>query len=132
MSESAIAERAVDDVTVLALSGHFVLGEGEVTLRERIVALLARGRNRIVLNLHDVTYLDSCGIGALVEEFRELHKAGGDLRLVCPSQRCERVLALTHLLPVFEVYDSDEAAVASFGRDRLRVGGSKRTSGRPD
>jgi len=114
MLTTQISERDVENVTVVALNGHLVLGDGDATLRNHFAALIARGRTRIVLNLHEVTYIDSCGIGTLVDEFKTLRHAGGDLKLVCPSQRCEHVLALTHLLPVFDLYESDDAAVRSF------------------
>ena len=116
MPATQITEYDIGDVTVLNLSGHFVLGDGEPGLRNRFDALLARGRMRVVLNLHDVTYIDSCGIGTLVEEFKRLRRGGGDLKLVCPSQRCEHVLALTHLLPLFELYESDDEAARSLSR----------------
>ena len=114
MLTSQIAERDIGNVTVVALNGQLVLGDGDPTLREHMTALVARGRTQIVLNLHDVTYIDSCGIGTLVDEFNALRRSGGDLKLVCPSPRCEHVLKLTHLLAVFERYESDAAAVSSF------------------
>lgn len=114
MHTTQIIERDVEQVSVLALRGPLMLGDGDPTLRGRIAALMARGRTKLVLNLHDVTYIDSCGIGTLVDELKALRSSGGDLKLVCPSQRCEHVLALTHLLAVFERYDSDEAAVRSY------------------
>ena len=114
MPQFAISERATDGVTVLALAGRLVLEDGEAKLRERIDALVAAGRIDIVLNLHDVTYLDSCGIGAVVGKFVTLNRRGGHLKLVCPSQRCRHVLEITHLLPVFEVFETDDQAIASF------------------
>ena len=114
MSQLAISERRIGAVTVLALDGRLVLEEGEGPLRDRIDALVREGRIDIVLNLHDVTFMDSCGIGTVVGKFVTLRRRGGHLKLVCPSQRCRHVLEITHLLPVFEVFETDEAAVASF------------------
>jgi anti-sigma B factor antagonist len=98
----------------LVLAGRLVLEEGDIPLRERIDALIVEGRIELVLNLHDVTYMDSCGIGALVEKYGSLRRRGGDLKLLCPTERCRRVLAITHLLSIFESYESEDAAVRSF------------------
>ena len=104
-----IVERRVGEVTFLTLAGRLILDEGENPLRERIDALIREGRTDVVVNLHDVTYLDSCGIGALVAKCVSLRKAGGDLKLLCPSDRCRRVLEITGLmLRVFEVYQTEE------------------------
>lgn len=109
-----LTERRIGGVTVLALAGRLVLDEGDVPLRERIDALIAEGRIDVVLNVHDVTYMDSCGIGAVVEKFVGLRRRGGHLKLVCPTDRCRRVLEITHLLPIFEVYETEDDAVRSF------------------
>jgi anti-sigma B factor antagonist len=115
MPPLAIAERRIGGVTVLALTGRLVLEEGDAPLRERIDGLVQEGRTEIVLNLHDISYVDSCGIGAVVGKFVSLKRRGGHLKLVCPSLRCRHVLEITHLLPVFEVFETDEEAIASFG-----------------
>ena len=114
MDHFEMMERHVADVTVLTLTGRLVLGDGDQSLYKRITALIQEGAIHIVLNIHDVSYIDSCGIGMLVGTFVSVRGRGGILKLVCPSDRCRRVLQLTHLLPVFEVYESDDAAVASF------------------
>lgn len=114
MPSMCITERREGDVTVLALAGRLVLDDGDDALRRHVGALIAAGRVQIVLNVHDITYVDSCGIGVLVELYRTLQQRGGHLKLVCPSQRCRHVLALTHLLNVFEPYESEEAALRSF------------------
>ena len=111
----SISERRIDDVTVLTLAGRLVLDDGDATLRERVGALVRGGRTQIVLNVHDLTYMDSCGIGVLVDLYQRLRQRGGHLKLVCPSQRCRHVLALTHLLTVFDPYESEDAALRSFG-----------------
>jgi anti-anti-sigma factor len=114
MSRLQISEREVGDITVLTLVGRLVLGEGDDALRECIDALVRDGRINVVLDLHGITYVDSCGIGALVGKYVTLRNRGGHLRLVCPSDRCRHVLALTHLLPVIECYASEDAALRSF------------------
>lgn len=100
-------------MTVLTLAGRLVLEDGEAPLRERIDALAQDVRVDIVLNVNDVTCIDSCGIGTIVGRFVSLKRRGGHLKLVCPSARCRRVLEITHLLPVFDVYDTEEAAIDS-------------------
>jgi anti-sigma B factor antagonist len=108
-----IVERRVGPVTFLTLKGRIVLEEGEAEVRGQIDGLIQEGRLDVVLDLHDVTYIDSCGIGALVAKCVSLRKAGGDLTLLCPSNRCRRMLEVTGLLEaVFDVYESDEAALA--------------------
>ena len=109
-----VSERRIGDVTVLALAGRLVLEEGDLPLRQHVDALIAEGRIDLVLNLHDVTYMDSCGIGALVEEYKSLRRRGGNIKLLCPTERCRRVLAVTHLLSIFESFESEDAAVRSF------------------
>ena len=114
MPQLAITERRVGGVTILALAGRLVLDEGDAPLRERIDALAREGRIDLVLNLHDISFIDSSGIGTIVGKFVSLRRRGGHLKLVCPSMRCRHVLEITHLLPVFQVFETDEAAVESF------------------
>ena len=114
MPRMQLSERRIGAVTVLTLAGRLVLDEGDVPLRERVDALIAEGRTELVLNVHDITYMDSSGIGALVEQYVGLRRLGGHLKLVCPAERCRRVLAITHLLTVFELYESEDDAVRSF------------------
>ena len=107
-----IAERRVGNVTFLALAGRLILEEGENPLRERVDELIREGRIDVVVDLHDVTYIDSCGVGALVAKCVSLRKAGGDLMLLCPSERCRHTLEITGLLrQVFEVCATEEAAL---------------------
>jgi anti-anti-sigma factor len=115
MASMCITERREGDVTVLALAGRLVLDDGDAELRQYVGALIAEGRVQIVLNVHDISYIDSCGIGVLVDLHQTLRLRGGHLKLVCPSQRCRHVLALTHLLTVFDLYESEDAALRSFG-----------------
>ena len=109
-----ITERRIGDLTVLTLAGRLILDEGDLPLPKRIDALIHESRIDIVLNLHDVVYMDSCGVGALVAEYVSLRRRGGHLKLVCPSARCSHVLAITHLLPIFEIYQTEDDAIRSF------------------
>ena len=111
MSRMQIAERRVGDVTVLKLTGRLVLEEGDVPLRERIDALIQEGRVDIILNLQDVNYIDSCGVGSVVAKFLSVRRRGGDLKLVSLSERCHHVLDITGLLPIFEPLDSEDEAL---------------------
>jgi anti-anti-sigma factor len=110
----AITEQRVGGVAVLTLTGQLVLEEGDTPLRSRIDQIVLDGCIDIVLNMHDVTIIDSCGIGAIVSKFVSLKRRGGHLKLVCPSTRSRHVLEITHLLPFFEVFDTNEAALESF------------------
>jgi anti-sigma B factor antagonist len=109
-----IAERQIGDVTVLDLRGRMVLEEGEIPFRRWINDLLSRGRVQIVLNLHDVTYIDSAGIGVMVAKYLSVRLRGGDIKLLHLTSRSHRVMTITKLLTVFDVYDEEEAAVRSF------------------
>jgi anti-sigma B factor antagonist len=114
MSRIQIAERRVGDVIILTLNGRLVLDEGDAPFRERIDALILAGRYEVIVNLHDVNYIDSCGVGVLVSKFLSLRRRGGDLKLVCLSERCHHVLGITGLLPIFAPLDSEDAALQSF------------------
>lgn len=107
-------ERTIDDVTILDLSGSIRLGEEEATLREKVKSLLAAGRTKILLNLEQVDYIDSSGIGALVYSFTTARTHGGYLKLLNLSQRVHDVLTLTKLLSVFEEFKDEDEAVKSF------------------
>jgi len=117
----SISERRVGDVTIIGLAGRLVLDDGDAALREWIGALVDKGRVQIVLNLHDVTFIDSCGIGVLVDLFHTMRRHGGHLKIVCPSQQCRRVLAITRLLPVFDPYESEDEALRSFAAEPLHT-----------
>jgi anti-anti-sigma factor len=112
-----IIERRVGTATFLTLTGRIVLEEGDIALRDKIDDLIREGRTDVVLDLHDVSYIDSCGIGTLVAKCVSLRKAGGDLELLCPSNRCRHMLELTGLLDaVFDLCESEEEALASLAR----------------
>jgi anti-sigma B factor antagonist len=110
-----ITERRVDDVTILELDGRLVLEEGEIPLRDSVDRLVAEGRNRIVLDLRQVTRLDSAGIGMLVCKYMTALRRGGALKLLHPTMKAEELLHITRLSTVFEVFESEADAVSSFG-----------------
>jgi anti-sigma B factor antagonist len=109
-----ISERRSGDVTILDLQGRLVLDDGDTSCAEHIDLLVREGRIRIILNLQGVTYIDSAGVGALVAKYITLRKRGGDLKLLRLSERVRRVIGISHLLAVFETFESEELAVRSF------------------
>lgn len=106
-----ITERPVADALLLELNGHLVFDDGDRILRDRIHALVDAGFRLILLDLHDVTYVDSGGVGALVEMYLHVTKLGGRLALVRPGPCAQRVLQITHLTTAIEVFDDEEAAI---------------------
>ena len=106
--------RQVDGVTVVDLSGRIILGEPTSTLRELFRDLVGRGQKKILLNLADVNYIDSSGLGTLVMGYTTLTSQQGQLKLVNLTKRVHDLLQLTKLLTVFEVFDNETAAVKSF------------------
>lgn len=117
MPHIQIDERRVGDFTVLTLRGRLVLDEGEAPLREHIDALIAEGRHHVVLNLHDVNYIDSSGVGSIVSKYLSLCRRGGNLKLVDLSDRTHRVLQITGLLPILPPFGSEEEALRSFAAE---------------
>ena len=111
-----ITQREVDGVDVLALEGRIVLGEESNALRESVKSLLAKGQKKIVLNMTNVTYIDSAGLGTLVASHHSAKAQGAGLRLSNLGAKFQEVLQVTKLLTVFDVYDSEAAAVRSFSK----------------
>lgn len=109
-----IVERVVDGVTILDMTGRLVLDEGDATFREHITSLLDRGQMQIVLNLKDVSYIDSAGVGVMVAKYLTVRRAGGDMKLLHLTPRSNRVMTITKLLTVFEAFDDEQEAVRSF------------------
>jgi anti-sigma B factor antagonist len=110
-----LTERRVADVTLLHLTGRLVYDEGDIVLRARINELVAEGRLKIVVDLQDVTTMDSCGVGELVARLVSVRQKGGDLKLLHLTRRSHRVMQISRLLDVFESFDSEDEAVARFG-----------------
>ena len=111
-----ITEREVDGISVLTLDGRIVLGEESNALREGVKRLLAAGKKKIVLNMSNVTYIDSAGLGTLVASHHSARTQGASLRLSNLGAKFQEVLQVTKLLTVFEVHDTEAAAIASFSK----------------
>ena len=109
-----IKERVVEGVSVLDISGKIVLGEGDIQIKDRIKDLLADGQRSILLNLGDVSYIDSAGLGALISGYTTVKREGGQLKLVNLTKRIKDLLAITKLITVFDTYESENEAIASY------------------
>jgi anti-sigma B factor antagonist len=111
-----LTDRDVDGVTVVSLDGRIVLGEESSALREKVKALLAEGKKKLVLDLKNVGMIDSSGLGALVAAHSTATTAGASLRLSSLSERSNQLLQMTKLLTVFEVSKTEADAVSSFSK----------------
>ncbi len=109
-----ITERRRDDVVILDIDGKILLGEGDVQLREAIRRLLQSGARKILLNLANVPYMDSAGLGELVRAYTTVRREGGELKLLNLTARIQDLLTITKLISVFESFDSEDAALKSF------------------
>jgi anti-sigma B factor antagonist len=108
--------RHVDGVTVLDLSGKITLGEGSVTIRDAVRDVLATGSTKILLNLADVNYIDSSGIGELVSALTAVKNAGGELKLLQLTKKVKDLLQITKLYTVFDIFDEEGEAIASYSK----------------
>ncbi|MHB1021106.1 MAG: STAS domain-containing protein [Acidobacteriaceae bacterium] len=111
-----VSTRQVDGVTILDLSGRITLGEGSVQLRDTVRELLAKGSRSILLNLGDITYIDSSGIGELVSAFTTVRNQGGELKLLNLTKKVHDLLQITKLYTVFDIKDDEASAIAAFGK----------------
>jgi anti-sigma B factor antagonist len=109
-----IKERVVEGVSVLDISGKIVLGEGDLQIKDRIKDLLSDGQRRILLNLGDVSYIDSAGLGALISGYTTVKREGGQLKLVNLTKRIKDLLAITKLITVFDTYENEKEATDSY------------------
>jgi anti-sigma B factor antagonist len=109
-----IEKRTVGDVQILDCSGKITLGEGTMAVRNTVMDVLKEGGKKIILNLADVNYIDSSGIGELVRTYITVSSGGGELKLLSLTKKIQELLQITKLLTVFQVYDSESAALASF------------------
>ena len=114
MSSMKMATRQIDGITILDLSGRIVLGEGSVQLRDAVKELLSKGQKHILLNLGEVNYIDSSGIGELVSAFTTVKNQGGDLKLLNLTKKVHDLLQITKLYTVFDVKDDEATAISSF------------------
>ena len=108
--------RQIDGVTVVDLSGRITLGEGSVILRDTVKDLLGKGQKKILLNLGDVSYIDSSGIGELVSAFTSVRNQGGELKLLHLTKKVHDLLQITKLYTVFDVKDDEATAIAAFAK----------------
>ena len=106
--------RQVDGITIVDLSGRITLGEGSVLLRDLVRDLVTKGQRKILVNLGDVTYIDSSGIGELVSAFTTVRNQGGELKLLNLTKKVHDLLQITKLYTVFDIKDDEAAAVAAF------------------
>ena len=113
--------RRVNDVRIVDVFGRVTLGEGASMLRDALRAMSKEGEKKILLNLAELTYLDSSGIGVLVGCFATLRNQGGHLKLLNLTSRVKDLLLITKLYTVFEVYEDEAAAIESFGGVTVRA-----------
>jgi anti-sigma B factor antagonist len=109
-----ISERNAGNVTVLNLSGKITLGDGDTLLKDKLHSLLHQGRKDVLLNLGEVSYVDSAGLGAIVGAYTTITKEGGTLKLANVTKKLQDLLSITKLLTVFETFDSEDEALRSF------------------
>jgi anti-sigma B factor antagonist len=109
-----IGTRQVGDITVIDVSGRITLGEGSSALRDTLRDLTAKGNKKILLNLSDVSYIDSSGIGELVSGFTSVSNQGGELKLLGLTKRVKDLLQITKLYTVFDVHEDEAHAIRSF------------------
>ena len=109
-----IDERAVGDVVVLDLKGKITLGKGDELLKDKVNSLVNQGHRKILLNLAEVPYIDSAGLGEIVRTFTTVSRQGGNLKLLNLTKRITDLLAITKLLTVFETFDTENDAIRSF------------------
>ena len=114
MAELEVTERQAGDVTILDMSGAVRMGEGSIELRNPIRGLVDGGKKKILLNLAEVGYIDSSGIGELVSSYTAINKDGGQLTLLNLKQKLRDLLTITKLLTVFDVYETEPEALNSF------------------
>jgi anti-sigma B factor antagonist len=106
--------RQVDGIAIVDLSGRITLGEGSVILRDTVRDLVGKGNKKILLNLGEVNYIDSSGIGELVSAFTSVRNQGGELKLLNLTKKVHDLLQITKLYTVFDVKDDETAAIKSF------------------
>jgi anti-sigma B factor antagonist len=115
-SRLKIVESRAGDVTILHLTGRLELEEGDLVFRDHVNRLIAEGRVKIVLDLRDVTRIDSAGIGMLVSKYLSTQTRGGTIKLLHLTRRSDHLMDITRLATVFEIFDEEAEAVRSFER----------------
>ena len=109
-----IAQRSIGEVVILELDGRLIVDEGDRVLSDHVKSLVTSGSRALLVDLKNVTYVDSGGIGALVALYTHVMRRGGRLKLLHPSPCATRVLHITHLESVFEMFDDEPSAIRSF------------------
>ena len=109
-----VSTRQVDGVSIVDCSGRITLGEGSIVLRDTVKDLLGKGQKKILLNLGDVNYIDSSGLGELVGAYTTAKNQGASLKLLNLTKKVKDVLQLTKLYTVFDIYDDEASAIASY------------------
>ena len=110
-----ISERTIGDVVVIDVSGKIILGDGgDVALRDKMRSLIQQDHKKVLLNLGDVSYVDSAGLGEIVQSYATVTKNGGKLKLLNVTKRIKDLLSITKLLTVFECHENEDEALKSF------------------
>lgn len=109
-----IEERPTGDVMILDLKGKLTIGDGDELLKDKINSLVQQGHTKLILNLADVPYIDSGGLGQVVRTFTTVKQHNGSLKLMNVTKRIEDLLAITKLLTVFDVFETEQEALQSF------------------
>ena len=109
-----ITERKGGDVTILDVEGKILLGEGDVQLKRKIDELIERNETKLLLNLANVPYMDSGGLGEIVRSYTTVKRAGGELKLLNATKRISDLLTITKLITVFEIFEDEAAAIKSY------------------
>jgi anti-sigma B factor antagonist len=110
-----ISQRTVGDVVIVEVSGKITLGEGgDAILKDKMRSLIQQGHKKLLLNLGDVSYVDSAGLGEIVQAYATVNKDGGKLKLLNITKRIKDLLSITKLLTVFDTFDNEAEAIASF------------------
>ena len=113
MNNLTINERKLNDITALDLEGNFVLG-GDGQFRQRVTANVEGGSRKLIVNLAKVSYMDSSGLGELIACYTQMQRVNGQMKLLNLNSRLNQLLIITKLITVFETFDSEAAAIASF------------------
>ena len=110
-----ISERTVGDVVIVDVAGKITLGDGgDVALRDKMRSLIQQDHKKVLLNLGEVSYVDSAGLGEIVQSYSTVTKNGGKLKLLNVTKRIKDLLSITKLLTVFECHDNEADALKSF------------------
>ncbi len=109
-----VSTRQINGVTIVDLSGQIKLGAGSATLRDTVKDLVGQGQKKILLNLAEISYIDSSGLGELISAYTSVKHQGGELKLLHLTKKVHDLLQITKLYTVFDVMDDEAAAVAAF------------------